>query len=108
MKSKLWTKEYLLTIAILMFCHMGPYLLISVITIFGKQLTGSDTYAGMLASVFAFAGLFARFISAWLLERMSCKKVMFISVFILLAASFGYVFANSYWMAFILRGFQGF
>ena len=56
MHEKLWTKEYLYSVYILFLCHMGPYLLLSVISLFAKQLTGSDAYAGMMASVFALSG----------------------------------------------------
>ena len=107
MNEKLWTKEYLYSVFILFLCHMGPYLLLSVISLFAKQLTGSDAYAGMMASVFALSGLAARFLSAWLLERFGSKKVMIVSMIIMAAASFAYVFCTNYWDAFILRGIQG-
>ncbi len=107
MKEKLWTKEYLYSVFLLFLCHMGPYLLLSVISLFAKQLTGSDAYAGMMASVFALSGLAARFLSAWLLERFGSKKVMIVSMMIMAAASFAYVFCSNYWEAFILRGIQG-
>ncbi len=108
MKERLWTKEYGLAVTELLFCHMGPYLLLSVISLFAKELTGSNTYAGMMASVFALSGLFARFISAPLLEKIGNKKTMLLSVCILMIASFAYIFINTFMMAFILRGIQGF
>jgi len=107
MKEKLWTRQYVLTIVLLMCCHMGPFLLLSVISIFAKQLTGSDTYAGMMTSVFAMTGLLARFVSAEALERVSVKRITILSAGILAAASLGYLFVDNYWLAFILRGFQG-
>ena len=88
--------------------HIGPYLLISVISIFAKQLSGSDTYAGMMASIFALSGLFARFISSYLLDHYSIKKTLIISESLMVLASFIYVFCDSYWLAFALRGIQGF
>ena len=106
--KKLWTKQYIYSVLLLFVTHMGPYLLISVISIFAKQLSGSDAYAGMMASVFAMSGLFARFISAYLLEHYSTKKTLILSESLMVVASFVYVFCNSYWLAFILRGIQGF
>lgn len=88
--------------------YRGPYLLISVISIFAKQLSGSDTYAGMMASIFALSGLFARFISSYLLDHYSIKKTLIISESLMVLASFIYVFCDSYWLAFALRGIQGF
>ena len=53
MNKEIWTKDYLFAILMLLCVHTGPYLLLSVITIYGKMLSGSDTMAGMMASVFA-------------------------------------------------------
>ena len=87
--------------------HTGPYLLLSVITVYGKMLTGSDTLAGMMASVFALSGLFARFLSAFLLDRYPIKKVLLGFTALMAAASGLYIFSSAYIQAFILRGIQG-
>ncbi len=108
MKESLWTKDYISAIMILMLCHVGPYLLLSVITVIGKQLTGSDTYAGMLASVFSLFSMPASFIGVWLLDRIGYKKSMLLSILILVIVSAGFIVSNSYWILFFLRGFQGF
>lgn len=106
--KKLWTKQYIYSVLLLFITHIGPYLLISVISIFAKQLSGSDAYAGMMASVFALSGLFARFISAYLLDHYPTKKILIISEALMVISSFIYVFCHSYWLAFLLRGLQGF
>ena len=108
MKTKLWTKEYMVAILTLFGCHMGPYLALSVISIYAKQLTGSDTLAGMMVSVFPLCGIAARFLSAGLLDRFRCKKIVLFSVSGMVAATLGYLFFNSYWLAFGLRGLLGF
>lgn len=74
MKEKLWTRDYLYSVLVLFLCHMGPYLLLSVISLFAKQLTGSDAYAGMMASVFALSGLTARSLSAVRLDDPEGEK----------------------------------
>lgn len=107
MNKEIWTKDYLFAILVLLCVHTGPYLLLSVITIYGKMLSGSDTMAGMMASVFALSGLFARFLSAYLLDRFSLKKVLLTFTFLMAAASFLYILADVYIQAFILRGVQG-
>ena len=76
MNKRLWTKEYLRAVLVLLCVHASPYLLLPVITVYGRMLSGSDTLAGMMASVFALSGLFARFLSAYLLDRMPVKKVL--------------------------------
>ncbi|MBR4444464.1 MAG: MFS transporter [Solobacterium sp.] len=107
MKKEIWTKDYLYAILVLLCVHTGPYLLLSVITVYGKMLSGSDTLAGMMASVFALSGLFARILSAWLLDRMPLKKVLLIFMGAMAAASFLYIFTSTYIQAFLLRACQG-
>lgn len=107
MYSKLWTKNYLLTIVILMTCHMGPLIVLSIISLFAKQLTGSDTYAGMAVSVFCVSSLLSKFISVRALNMFSYKKIMIASVIIMIFSSFSFIYANSYWILFISRAIQG-
>ncbi|HAE16876.1 MAG TPA: hypothetical protein DCG51_10055 [Erysipelotrichaceae bacterium] len=107
MKKELWTKDYIFAVLILFCVHTGPYLLLSVITVYGRLLSGSDTMAGMMASVFALSGLFARFLSAYLLDRVPLKKVLLIFTGLMGLASFLYIFTNTYIQAFLLRGIQG-
>lgn len=108
MNKGIWTKKYLWAVLVLLCVHAGPYLLLPVITVYGRMLSGSDTLAGMMASVFALSGLFARFLSAYLLDRMPVKKVLRLFTAAMAAASFLYIFSNAYWQAFVLRGLQGF
>ena len=107
MTKTIWKKDYLFAILVLLCMHTGPYLLLSVITVYGKMLTGSDTLAGMMASVFALSGLFARFLSAFLLDRYPVKKVLLFFTAVMAAASGLYIFTSAYIQAFILRGIQG-
>ncbi len=107
MKKELWTKDYMFAILVLFCVHTGPYLLLSVITVYGRLLSGSDTLAGMMASVFAMSGLFARFLSAYLLDRVPLKKVLMVFTGLMGLASFLYIFTNTYIQAFLLRGVQG-
>lgn len=107
MNKEIWTRDYIYAILVLLCVHTGPYLLLAVITVFGKMLSGSDTLAGMMASVFALSGLAARFLSAWLLDRYPLKKVLLVFTALMALASFLYIFTGSYVQAFILRGIQG-
>ena len=107
MKKDIWTKDYIYAILVLLCVHAGPYLLLPVITIYGKQLSKSDTLAGMMASIFAFSGLFARFLSAFLLESYPVRKVLKGFTILMALASFAYIFSSTYLQAFLLRGIQG-
>ena len=107
MENRLWKKEYVYAVFVLFCLHIGPYLLLPVITVYGKMLSGSDAQAGMMASVFSLSGLFARFLSAWLLDRFPVRKVLLYFTGLMGAASFLYIFSSLYWQAFVLRGIQG-
>lgn len=107
MKKSIWTSDYIFAVIVLLCVHTGPYLLLSVITVYGKMLSGSDTLAGMMASAFALSGLFARFLSAVLLDRYPLKKILLGFTLLMAAASFAYIFSSTYLQAFLLRGIQG-
>lgn len=107
MKKDLFTKEYALSVINLLALHLGPYLLLSVISVYAMSLAGSNTLAGIMTSVFPLSGLAGRFLAAWLLERMPSKRVTVATTAVLLAASALYLVCNSYPMALALRAIQG-
>lgn len=108
MKRGLFTKEYVYAVVNLLALHLGPYLLLSVISVYAMSLTGSNTLAGMMTSVFPLTGLAGRFLAAWLLERMPAKRVTVVTTFLLVVASALYLVCGSYGMALALRAVQGF
>ena len=105
--EKLWTTDYIFSVLLLFLCNLGPCLVVAVISVFAKNLTGSDTYAGMMASVFALSGFAGRFLCAALLEKINCKKLMIFSAAVLCGASFGYLFTSNFPVAVALRLLQG-
>lgn len=107
MRKGLFTREYVYSVVNLLALHLGPYLLLSVISVYAMSLTGSSTLAGVMTSIFPLAGLAGRFLAAWLLERMSAKRVTVATTLLLVAASVAYLVCDSYPVALALRGIQG-
>lgn len=107
MRKGLFTRGYVYSVINLLALHVGPYLLLSVISVYAMALTGSNTLAGVMTSVFPLAGLAGRFLAAWLLERMPPKRVTVVATAMLVAASAAYLACDNYPLAFMLRGAQG-
>ena len=107
MRRGLFTREYVWSVLNLLALHIGPYLLLSVISVYAMSLTGSNTLAGVMTSVFPLTGLIGRFLAAWLLERMPSKRVTVLTTALLVAASAAYLVCDSYPVAVALRAVQG-
>ena len=107
MRRGLFTREYVWSVLNLLVLHIGPYLLLSVISVYAMSLTGSNTLAGVMTSVFPLTGLIGRFLAAWLLERMPSKRVTVLTTALLVAASAAYLVCDSYPVAVALRAVQG-
>ena len=60
LSNKLWTKEYILALIISFMISISMNMLFSTIALYGRGLSGSDVYAGLLATVFTLAALASR------------------------------------------------
>ena len=49
-KAKLWTREYIISLGIVFGVNLTMEMLHSTLAIYGKGLTHSDVYAGMLVT----------------------------------------------------------
>lgn len=107
MKEKLWTKKYLLSVIILFAICLCSNIVLSVLTIFAKNLTGLDTYAGLMTSIFTLAALCVRFIAGILLDKFGCKKVILGGITLMMAAAFFFIDCKQIELAIIYRIMQG-
>lgn len=90
-KEKLWTKEYIISLGIVFGVNLTMEMLHSTLAIYGKGLTHSDVYAGMLVTAFTIAALTSRGFMGAMFKRWSIKAVLLIGTVISVAASFGYL-----------------
>lgn len=107
MRRSIFTADYLYSLVELLALHVGPYLLLSVISVYAMSLTGSNSLAGAMISAFPLAGLAGRFLAARLLGRLGAKRVTVASTSLLAIASACYLVQESYPVALALRAVQG-
>lgn len=107
MEEKLWTKKYILAVSILFGICLCSNIVLSVLTIFAKNLTGLDTYAGLMTSVFTIAALSVRFIAGVLLDKFNCKRVILSGISLMIIASFLFIHCDHITSALIYRAIQG-
>ncbi len=107
-KEKLWTKAYITALFIMLGVQVINELLFSTIAVYGKGLTGSDVFAGTLATAFTIAAFASRFAAGVMFRKFSLKIVMLIGVGCTTAAAFGYLLADSGAILILLRMVQGF
>lgn len=106
-KGRLFTGKFILAVVILFGICMCSNIVLSVLTIFAKNLTGLDTYAGLMTSVFTLAALSVRFVAGFLLDKFNCKKVVLIGIGMMIAAAGLFIGCNSIFQAIIYRAIQG-
>lgn len=108
MKEKLWTSKYILALLILFGISMSSNIVLSALTIFAKNLTGLDVYAGMMTSAFTLAALSVRFIAGALIDKLNCKKVILTGVLLMIIAAIFFINCNQIYIALVFRAIQGF
>ncbi len=105
--NRLFTGKFILAVVILFGICMCSNIVLSVLTIFAKNLTGLDTYAGLMTSVFTLAALSVRFVAGFLLDKFNCKKVVLIGVGMMIGAAVLFIGCNTIFQAIIYRAIQG-
>ena len=105
--SRLFTGKFVLAVVILFGICMGSNIVLSVLTIFAKNLTGLDTYAGLMTSVFTIAAFCVRFGAGYLLDKFNCKKVILFGLALMIVAAILFIGCNSIITAIIYRAIQG-
>ena len=94
-KEKLWTKEYIIALIIMFGVSITMNMIFSTIAVYGKGLTGSDVFAGLLASMFTIAALASRGVMGVIFSLLSLKAVLLLGMAISLLASVGYLYFDS-------------
>ncbi|WP_252234459.1 MFS transporter [Clostridium sp. ZS1] len=107
-KEKLWTSYFILALFITIGVNLACNLLLSTISIYTKQITNVDTYAGMMTGAFTLAALFIRLLAGKLLDKVGRRKILILGVAITALSTIAYLAINNIQMIILLRIFQGF
>lgn len=107
MKNKIFTKEYIIANILLFGTYMVANLFLASISIYIKNLTGSNSDAGLMTTVFTIGCLATRFIAGQLLDKYGNKKIIFFGMVMMAIATGSYLFNESFVLALIFRTIQG-
>ncbi|NFI93383.1 MFS transporter [Clostridium botulinum] len=107
-KEKLWTSHFILALFITIGVNLACNLLLSTISIYTKQITNVDTYAGIMTGAFTLAALFIRLLAGKLLDKVGRRKILILGVAITALSTIAYLAINNIQMIILLRIFQGF
>lgn len=107
MKERLWTRNFILALVITIGVNLACNLLLSTISIYAKQITSTDAYAGVMTGAFTLAALFIRIVAGKMLDKIGRRKVLMFGVGITVLSTIAYLFTNNIYMIIFLRVMQG-
>lgn len=107
MKEKLWTRNFILALVITIGVNLACNLLLSTISIYAKQITNVDTYAGIMTGAFTLAALFIRIVAGKMLDKIGRKKVLMLGAGITVLSTIAYLLTNNIYIIIFLRVMQG-
>ncbi|QUI23741.1 MFS transporter [Vallitalea pronyensis] len=106
-KEKLWSRGYIIALIVMFGLFIVISISLSLLTIYAKNLTGVDTYAGIMTSIFTVGALAMRFVSGSLTERLGNKRVILIGIILMIGATGMFLLADTIGVVFIGRTLQG-
>lgn len=107
MKEKLWTAPYLMALAAMFGMYLTSSILLSLMAVFARNITGSDGYAGLMTSVFTLGALAVRFLAGGLIDRFGSRKVVLSGLVLVVAGSALLIGCGSIALALVARTLQG-
>ena len=107
MEAKLWTKNYIMALVVMFFIYLTSAILLSLMAIHAKNLTGLDTYAGLMVSTFTLGALSVRFLAGGLIDKFNSKKVILTGVVVLIFSTAWMLFTNEINQILVARTLQG-
>lgn len=107
-KSKLWTKDFILIFATMLFVSLVFYLLMTAMTTYAiEQFKASQSQAGLASGIFVIGGLIARLLTGKHLEVIGRKKFLYGSLFLFLLATLSYFPATNLGLLLLVRFIHG-
>lgn len=93
-KAKLWTRDYILVLFSCICVQFCNYLL-SVVTVYSKQLTGSNSMVGIVSASFTVSALLMRSVAGRTIEKIGSKKALLLGAVLTFLASLIYMMSDN-------------
>lgn len=106
-KEKLLTRNFIVALVITIGVNLACNLLLSTISIYAKQITSTDTYAGIMTGAFTIAALFIRIVAGKMLDKVDRRKVLIFGVGVTVLSTMAYLFTTNIYTIILLRVMQG-
>ncbi|WP_037331873.1 MFS transporter [Saccharopolyspora rectivirgula] len=107
--TKLWTKGFVLAIAINTLVMMIFYLLMTTMAVYAaQQFQAAGGAAGLAASMFVIGAIGARLLSGQLIDTIGMRLTLLVSLLLFTLASTGYFLTSSLGTLFAVRFVHGF
>ncbi|MBX4147423.1 MFS transporter [Paenibacillus sp. FSL W7-1279] len=100
-KQRLWTKEFITLMVSNLFLFLTLQMMLTTLPAYAKEaFMASPLQVSLITSVFAFSAIASRFVSSKALEKGKLRLLLYVGLFISLAATLGYYWASG--IAFLL------
>ncbi|RAR44975.1 MFS transporter [Paenibacillus sp. MDMC362] len=100
-KQRLWTKEFITLMVSNLFLFLTLQMMLTTLPAYAKEaFMASPLQISLITSVFAFSAIASRFVSSKALEKGKLRLLLYVGLFISLAATIGYYWASG--IAFLL------
>jgi MFS family permease len=107
-KPKLWTKNFLIITAANFFLYFTFYLLMVTMSLFASErFHATPSEAGLASGIFIIGTLISRIFSGRHIERIGCKRMLYIGFTLFLITTCLYILVNSMAMLLLNRFLNG-
>jgi MFS family permease len=97
------------SVQILVLLSYSSVAVLSLLPLFFRFLGGSPSHIGFLVGIFSLSAFFFRPVGGWLLSREDPRKILFVGLAIVLAATASHLFIRQLdWFVIVLRIIHGF
>lgn len=107
MREKLWTRSYIMTLIVMFGVFISAGIMMSVLGIHARNMTGLDTYVGMMITMYTIGAFSVRFLAGGLVDKFGAKLVILAGVAILSLGSVWLIFAENITQVLLARVLQG-
>lgn len=107
MKTKLWTKNFIMITAINLLIFFGFQVMLVTLPLYTKTLGAGDSYIGWISGVITISAVFVRLFAGKLLDRINRKLILAFGIVITAAATFTYGWVTALALILMIRFIHG-